>query len=155
MKSAIAALLIMLGMIVAFIVEAKRDLGCPSYEGRAREICRGLARNMEWGWMGHAIVAPGWRVTFSTMREVYCGNKITIEDLAALKELAEPQPFKSKDWRLENGAVGLLTLLRTRHPDVAFEIHSPTSFCTEPNCAFNPANPEYILRGGCKSISDR
>jgi hypothetical protein len=153
MKSAIAALLIMLGMIVAMVVEAKRDLGCRTRADREREICRGVARNMQWEWTGHAIVAPGWRITFDTLRRVYCDDKITVDDIAALKHLAE-------DRRVENGAVGLLTLLRTspeakaaRIPDSEFNANTTASYCIDTNCVFNPENPQYILRGGCNSTS--
>jgi hypothetical protein len=166
MKYIVIILLILVGAAAAAIAfdNDKRmyshDLGCADYTGRAGEICRSLSREMQWEWLGHAIVSPGWRVTFQTMRQVYCKNAITTKDIPALKEMAGYEPFKMIDARLENGAVGLLTLLRTRPetkaadiPDSAFDAHSGIMYAIGTNSIFNPQNPSYILRGGCPASS--
>src|SRR3954463_8741820 len=31
---------------------------------REKELCQALVRSMEWTWLGHAILSPGWRITF-------------------------------------------------------------------------------------------
>ena len=85
---------------------------------------------MEWTWFGHAIISPGWRVTWNGLRRVYCREKIGAADLKTLEHLR-----MSPDWRLQDGAADLIRLL------------SPAG---EPeNGIFNPNNSGYVLRGGC------
>jgi FlaA1/EpsC-like NDP-sugar epimerase len=62
-----------------------------------------LARELE---VGHAIIAPGWRLTWPGLRRVYCGQNIAAADIPALETLA-----RAADWRLETGAANLLRLV--------------------------------------------
>ena len=136
-----------------------RDLGCNDYQGRAAEICRDFSREMDWTWLGHVLPAPGWRVTFDAVRRVYCKDRITLADMPALKDMASYHPFKPIDPRLEQGTVGLLTLLQTSPegkasglPDSAFDAHSGIVYGSEESSVFNPENPDYVLRKGCSGL---
>src|SRR5262249_13385175 len=52
---------------------ASRDIGCAkAAAGRSRDICHALSASMEWTWMGHAIIAPGWRPTWRAIAHVWC-----------------------------------------------------------------------------------
>ncbi len=112
-----------------------RDIGCALAPlGRAKTICQALSKSMEWTWMGHAIISSGWRVTLNALRQVYCREKINPADLPALENLK-----RGSDWRLQDGADDLTRL-----------ISSASGRPTEPeNSIFNPANPKFILKGGC------
>ena len=82
--------------------------------------------------MGHAIISPGWRVTWNALRRVYCREQISTADLPVLETLKI-----GSDWRLEDGASDLIRLVgssRANEPD---------------NSIFNPTNPHYILKDGC------
>lgn len=95
-------------------------------------ICRLLEANMEFEWLGHATVAPGYRVTFATVRKVWCARRFSAADVPALVQLET-----STDWRLAIGAKTLHILTeKTPHP---------------PNSIYHPDNPQYILRQGCGS----
>src|SRR6266568_7388475 len=104
-----------------------RDIGCARADlGRARAICTALSNSMEWTWLGHAIVSPGWRITWPGLRRVYCSEKITAADIAALEALKH-----GSDWRLQDGADDMLRL-----------VASSTGNGTEPqNSIFNTDNP--------------
>ena len=112
-----------------------RDIGCATVPpGRAKIICQALSESMEWTWMGHAIISPGWRVTWDALGQVYCRQKIKAADLPALEHLKH-----GSDWRLQDGADGLIRL-----------IGSANGQAYEPeNSIFNPANSQYILKAGC------
>ena len=113
-----------------------RDIGCAKAESpRGREICEAISGSMEWTWLGHAIISPGWRLGWNGMRDVYCGQKIGEADLPVLEGLRRG----ARDWRLESGAGNLITLIENRDGKGG-----------EPeNSVFNPKNQQYILRGGC------
>ncbi len=84
-----------------------RDIGCAKVaHGRGSEICRALSDSMEWTWMGHAIISPGWRVTGSAVRRVYCSEKISSADVTVLETLKS-----GSDWRLQGGADDLIRLV--------------------------------------------
>jgi hypothetical protein len=113
-----------------------RDLGCAKVgSARAREICNAISSSMEWTWMGHAIVSPGWRTTWPGIVNVYCHEHITAADLPVL------QTFKEglSDWRLESGAEELTYLAK----------NADGKGDAPENSIFNPQNPSYILKGGC------
>ena len=112
-----------------------RDLGCANIApGRGNALCQALSESMEWTWMGHAIISPGWRVTWSALRQVYCHERIAAADLPVLELLKQ-----ASDWRLQDGADGLMRL-----------VGSTIGRRAEPeNSIFNPANPQYILKGRC------
>ena len=80
--------------------------------------------------MGHAIISPGWRVTWNGLRRVYCQLKIGASDVETLKDLS-----RSSDWRLQDGAADPI---RLANPQGEAE-----------NSIFNPTNPQYVLRAGC------
>jgi hypothetical protein len=111
-----------------------RDIGCANVEpGRGQQICRALSDSMEWTWMGHAIISPGWRVTWTGLRRVYCHEKIELVDVPVLKTMAA-----RSDWRLQDGAEDLIRLTgggATAEPE---------------NSIFNPKNPDYLLKDGCR-----
>jgi hypothetical protein len=112
-----------------------RDIGCANAApGRGKEICQALSDSMEWTWKGHAIVSPGWRVTWNTLRRVYCREKISAADVTVLETLK-----MGSDWRLHDGADELIRLAG-----------SSSGLANEPeNSIFNPANPHYLLKEGC------
>jgi hypothetical protein len=128
-----------------------RNLKCGEYNGRASAICERISKEMKWSWMGHAIISPGFRVSPATLKNAWCEAHITADDIPNLKELA-----KARDWRLQQGAAGLLALLKTRPdagkdglPPEAYDPHNGEVVSTDENSAFNPKNPQYILKGGC------
>ena len=90
---------------------------------------------MQWTWMGHAIVSPGWRISFESVLHTYCAENMGPQDIPALEALRQSR----RNWRLESGAEILLRLVRNK--DGAGDEDS--------NNVFNPANPNYILKGGC------
>lgn len=113
-----------------------RDLRCATVsDARGRSICQRLQREMEWTWTGHAIISPGWRVTFRSVVRTYCGEDVGSKDITSLEVLRQT----SKDWRAESGADFLIRLVRamdgSAHEDV--------------NSIFNTGNPSFILKGGC------
>lgn len=116
-----------------------RDIGCakvPSPRGRA--ICGSVSDAMEWTWLGHAIVSPGWRLTWGGLRRVWCREGIGEADLGELEMLR-----KASDWRLANAADDLIRLIENRDGKGA-----------EPKSSlFSPQNPRYILRGECDNGS--
>ena len=114
---------------------ASRDIGCAKVEpGRGLEICLALSASMEWTWLGHAIIAPGWRLTWPGLRRVYCGQNIAAADIPALETLA-----RAADWRLETGAANMLRL-----------VAASGGKSDEPETSiFKPQSPDYPLRGGC------
>src|SRR6476661_5594946 len=58
-----------------------RNLSCSRFSAaRERQICEALEREMEWTWTGHAIIAPSFRVTFVTVKKVYCVLLISAQD---------------------------------------------------------------------------
>jgi hypothetical protein len=92
---------------------------------------------MEWTWTGHAIISPGWRVTWNALRRLYCREKINRTDLTALETMK-----RDSDWRLEDGADELIRL-----------VGGSGGASTEPeNSIFNPANPHYVLKDGCAAV---
>ena len=96
-----------------------------------------IERNLEFTWLGHAIISPGYRSTWKTVVAVWCEQQITRQDMKTLHALSE-----SEDWRLASAAESLLRLL-TGHDQYG----SPEA----ENSIFNPSNPSYLLRDGCKS----
>ncbi len=146
-RTAISVLLAVIVMVVVLLMAwpdrrmISRDIGCVNVAPeRARTICRGLSESMEWTWMGHAIISPGWRVTWSALHQVYCRERVNPTDLPALEHLKQ-----GSDWRLQDGADGLIRIVRS----TSKEAHEPE------NSIFNPANPQYILKGGCVGGADR
>ena len=111
------------------------DLGCTDFEdGRVSQICRAIAGSMEWTWFGHAIILPGWRLTWDGLRQVHCAEQIGSKDRAALERLAT-----ARDWRLQSASENLIRLLNVQE-----------GRDSEPeNSIFNPTNNNYILRLRC------
>ena len=114
---------------------ASRDIGCAKVPGaRGKEICQALSESMEWTWMGHAIVSPGWRVTWKGLRRVYCREKMSVADLPVMEAMKT-----APDWRLQDGSDDLIRLIGS----------TGGSAQESENSIFNPANPDYLLKGGC------
>ena len=134
-------ILLLLGVVVYGLLPepgmGSRDLGCDQQFGRAQKICRRLEREMQWTWMGHAVISPGWRVTFESVARTCCAERVGPEDIPALQILRQ----KTKDWRAESGADSLIRLVQNR--DGGENITS----------IFNPANPSFILKEGCPPMS--
>ena len=84
--------------------------------------------------MGHAIISPGWRVTWNALRRVYCREDVGTADLTALQTKKG-----GSDWRLQDGADDLIRLVGSR---------SGPPYEPE-NSIFNPTNSQYILKNGC------
>ena len=114
---------------------ASRDIGCAQTSSpRGRTLCGALSDSMEWTWLGHAIISPGWRVTWDGVRRVWCREKISEADMETLEILK-----RGSDWRLQDGADDLIRLIKNTDGRGG-----------EPeNSIFNPKNPQYILKGGC------
>ncbi len=131
-----------LALVVAVIAFAwpdrrmtSRDIGCGRVpDARGRSICDVVSASMEWTWFGHAIVSPGWRLTWDGLRRVYCREHVGVADLPVLKQLE----LAGGDWRLEDGATNLIRLVKS---DAEASDESETSI-------FNAKNPSYILKGG-------
>ena len=113
-----------------------RDIGCANLTpSRGQDICRSISKSMEWTWMGHAIVSPGWRPTASSVAKVYCAQNIGSADLPVLESLRR-QP----DWRLESGAESLSRVVK-----------NIDGAGGEPeNSVFSPKNPSDVLKNGCR-----
>ena len=112
-----------------------RHLGCDQQPGRAQEICRRLEREMQWTWTGHAVISPGWRITFEGAARTYCAERVGPEDIEALQKLRRT----TKDWRAESGADFLIRLVESKNGSGGENITS----------IFNAANPSFILKEGC------
>jgi hypothetical protein len=144
-----------------------RDLHCDRFElARSREICRALEREMEWTWMGHAVIWPGFRVTWSALRRVFCAMHVEPRDTQALVALVTwHRKGEQNDMRLENGATSLLKMMGKGAVDA---LPAPGSLATDranvklkyleedlertlsdERSIFHPSNPEYIWSGGC------
>ncbi len=136
------ALLVFLGLIIYGLWPERSlrsvDLHCAAVsDARAAVICHRLEQEMEWTWLGHAIIAPGWRVTFRSVKRTYCAEKVGMDDLPSLERLRRA----TRDWRAELGADFLIRLVRNKDGGG-----------DEPaNSIFNPDNPAFVLRGGCNS----
>lgn len=115
-----------------------RDIGCARvHSGRGNQICNALSNSMEWTWMGHAIISPGWRMTWIGLGRVYCREKIVAADLPELEALK-----RGSDWRLQDGADSLIRLNSSKSNNGA---EAETSI-------FNSKNPDYILKNGCEGL---
>ena len=143
MRRRIAIFVVAVGIIVVVVMMGwpdkkmiSRDIGCAVIaQMRGKEICHALSDAMEWTWMGHAIISPGWRPTWEGLRRVYCREEVSGKDIATLETLKQ-----GSDWRLQDGADDLIRL-----------VSGGSSESDEPeNSIFNPKNPQYLLKGGCK-----
>jgi hypothetical protein len=113
-----------------------RDLKCASIlDARAQAICRRLQQEMQWTWFGHAIIAPGWRVGFETIRRTLCAEHVNLEDVSALEVLRG----STRDQRAELGTDFLIRLVRNKDGKGDEPVNS----------IFNPRNPAFILKRGC------
>jgi hypothetical protein len=146
-----------------------RGLHCERYElARSREICRAFEREMEWKWMGHAIVAPGFRVTWGSIRRVYCTLHVDAKDTQSLVQIVLwHRKGEWNDDRIEFGATALLKLLgrsalqalpdprsvesesgRVRLTHLKVELEQTVD---DEKFVYHPSNSQYILRDGCPS----
>jgi len=137
-----------------------RDLGCGQFAlARSQAICHELERSMEWTWLGHAIVSPGWRLSFAGVTKVFCRLAITAADVAALIPMTEwAGRIAPADWRLQNGAQWLVYLLGDKGLDqlTSDTIRRQVKLAiSESTSIWNPENPAYPLRGGCAGAASR
>jgi hypothetical protein len=133
-----------------------RNLNCEEFElARTRTICHALEREMKWQWFGHAIVSPGWRPTFTGVTHVFCTLPIDVADIPAIIPMTgwSRKGEKSTDWRLESGSQWLIFLVGQRaleylpSAEMRKELEQAISNTTS---IWNPSNPEYPLRNGCR-----
>ena len=147
-----------------------RNLSCRRFAApRERQICQSLEREMEWTWTGHAIIAPSFRVTFETAKKVFCTLSLSAADTLALVDIVvriESGPDNAMArLQLANGSRFLLNLLgdaalwvfpeRQKNWDerewqVVKNLQEEVALnSSDPGMIWNPANPQYLLRGGC------
>lgn len=130
-----AVLSVSIGLTMSLNAQASslpKNLQCDRQkEARAKSICQALEQNMEHTLFGHAMISPGYRVTFSTIRKVWCSQSITADDAPILRTLEQ-----AADWRLSSAASDLL-ILAEKQPQ-------------SENSIFNPQHPDYILKSGCR-----
>jgi hypothetical protein len=82
-----------------------RNLSCDRWAApREQEICKALAREMQSTWTGHAIISPGFRVTFETVKQVYCALSVSPEDTHALVNMIVA--FGARTRRLDGAGSG-------------------------------------------------
>jgi hypothetical protein len=63
-----------------------RNIGCAELGlGRSRQICEAIAASLTWQWMGHAIIAPGYKPSLEGILNVYCALKIGKSDVGPCK----------------------------------------------------------------------
>ena len=133
----IGIVMIGLGLLIVwpnFSSSISHGMDCPG-QGRAADICHAVDKNLEWEWLGHAIIAPGWKPNWGTVRRVYCAMAINDSDLPLLRHLS----LDAKDWRMQTVAGDLVLILENLNGKGQ-----------EPgNSIFNPRNPDYILKDGC------
>jgi hypothetical protein len=147
-----------------------RNLSCQRWSvARPNEICKTLEREMEWTW-GHAIVSPSYRVTFETVRRTYCALSVLAQDTAVLVDMVlalerKPDGNMARA-QLVNGARFLLSLLGKQALEVfpardkswddqtwqiAKNLREEVALnSSDPGMIWNPANPQYLLRNGCR-----
>jgi hypothetical protein len=150
----------------------RRNLSCrPRFSApRARQICEALEREMEWTWSGHAIIAPSFRVTFATVKKVYCVLSVTAQDTPSLVRMIVQTERKTDgtmaDMQLQNGGRFLLYALGKQalsaFPDqqnnwdkleqqIAKNLKEEIAlYSAAPGVIWNPANPQYLFRNGCR-----
>lgn len=101
-------------------------MGCVSHNNpRTVQICRAIAQEMEFQVMGHAVPAPGYKVTPEGLARVYCRLGLTKNDEAALKQLRAGGTASEH----------LLQLVG--------------SLWVDENNIFSADNPSYVLKDGC------
>lgn len=151
-----------------------RDLQCDQYsKPRAAVICRITEQEMEWTWLGHAIIAPGYRITLEGQLRTYCKAEITPEDTAILVELALDPRYQQNPAQVlvQDSARDLLKLLgqaaldqfptpadlpesvRTAAPYLKQEI--AIAIGNESSSVYSPSHPAYILREGCPTEPEK
>ncbi len=146
-----------------------RDLDCelqPS--SRALAICNKLEQALQWHWTGHAIISPGFRINFDSVRQVYCTLPVTKEDTEILLNMALDSESKqgTAQAQINNGAIFLLSTLgklaldnypalnnisdknRRRQAQYLKTLISRNIEAASTSI-FNPSHRSYILRDGC------
>ena len=146
-----------------------RNLACGNQSSeRSVQICTALQAALAWGWTGHAIISPGFRLKTERMRDLFCSLPITEADTSNLINMALESANLSGmlHAQINNGALTLLSMLGhaalnqfpipdeiadkgrrdqtqylKEHITIAIEESSPS--------IFNPSHPGYILRNGC------
>jgi hypothetical protein len=148
---AVRAFILLLALMLSGTLQARpysvygRDIGCGDVPSdRARQICAAIAASLTWQWMGHAIVAPGYKPNFDGALRVFCDLKIGEADTETLKDLTTYDPTRRwlPDWRLQSMAEMLLRIIS----DLAGTGDDSGS------SIFNPKNPNYVLKHGLPFI---
>ena len=124
-----------------------KDIGCDEWtDKRSSEICQSISDNLEWGWTGHAMIAPSWRVNWSSVKNVYCDVKISKADLPVLVKMcgSEIKPYMSC---LGSGDPRLLSAVEYLIGTIRGQTEKTDEF---KNTVYDPKNDQYLLKGGCK-----
>jgi len=123
-----------------------KNLGCSEMaDKRGHEICQSISNNLEWGWAGHATIAPSWRVNWSSVKNVFCELKMSGADLPALAKICggEIKPhmvcLNPSDPRLASGVEYLINTIQAQ--DKSSDEFKGT--------VYDPQNDRYLLKGGC------
>ena len=148
-----------------------RNLSCSRFSApRERQLCEALEREMEWTWTGHAIIAPSFRVTFATVKKVYCVLSVTAQDTPSLVRMVVQTERKTDgtmaDMQLQNGGRFLLYALGKQalsafpeqqnnwdklEQQIAKNLKEEIAlYSADPGVIWNPANPQYLFRNGCR-----
>lgn len=148
-----------------------RNLDCDKrFTAREFEICKALERELEWVWSGHAIISPSYRTTFESACRVFCTLPISARDTRSLVlitvSLERQMTGKFADTQLANGSRFLLNMLGNqalgafpaperdwdqRAVQIAQNLRDEIALnIADPVMIWNPKNPQYILRVGCK-----
>lgn len=116
-----------------------RQLGC-EYQARADQpLCFLIEAKEEYSPLGHGGPFPGWRVTPTTICQVYYKYEISADHLPQLERMRKVTPG-DLDWRLQFGLDGLIRLLKNKDgatPEDAGSI-------------YDPAHADYILKDNCR-----
>lgn len=128
-----------------------KDIGCEVFrDSRSREICDSISENLEWGWTGHATIAPGWKSNWNSVKNVYCDKKITkldlpiLEKMCGLKIKPHMSCMMSTDARL---AIGVEYLIKMVIVENAASEELDNEF---KGSVYDPKSKNYVLKDGCR-----
>jgi hypothetical protein len=148
----------------------RRNLNCDQQSTeQAARICRVMEQEIEWTWLGHAIISPGYRMTLASELKVYCKLPIRVDDTATLIAMSLHPEYRANAAQVQvrNGARGLLKMLGQRaldrFPDPAgmpktirasaqyLKDEIALAIRPDSSSVYAPSHPAYILRHGCRN----
>lgn len=125
-----------------------KDMGCTGIsDQRGSEICQSISKHLVWGWTGHAVISPGWKFDFESLKEVYCETKIRKDDFDILMNMCtnikgRGACTKPEDPRLSLALEGLINLVVGLDGGDAFT----------KGTVYDPKSDSYLLKDGCPKI---